>query len=195
MRSGTRSGSGTVGRGSCRYRRRSGRTPRRSRQQRSIGLGDWTTKPRTIKTPYGPIYYGGACRDNYRNFVRYDAEPKGSGLILVLQAPAMRAFKAAQVRFAKRSGWTRQRIAKHPDGRPIILLPGTNRTCATQAALYRSDSDRYADPKYTGHTRGLAIDISQAQGSLSTINTCLRQEGWEFARSDEAWHASYFVSI
>lgn len=159
-------------------------------------MSDWTTTERRIKTPYGVITYGGPCRDNQKNLVRYDAEPKGTGLILVLQGPAMRAFKAAQVRYAKRSGWTAARIKKNPDGRPIIVLPGTNRTCATQAALYASDRNRYAPPQYTGHTRGLAIDISQAQGNLSTIYSCLAQEGWKKSRpTDEPWHMSYFVSI
>jgi hypothetical protein len=167
-------------------------------------VGDWTRTQRAIKTPNGLIYYGGPCKDNYKNMVIYDASPRGQGLILKLQRPAMKAFLAAQVRYANRSGWTDKRIKAskirvggkyYLEGRPIILLPGTNRTCATQAALYRSDTSRYAPPQYTGHTRGLAIDISQAQGSLKTINSCLRAEGWNYARNDEPWHASYHVTI
>jgi hypothetical protein len=158
-------------------------------------MSDWTATERRIKTPYGFIYYGGPCRDNYRNFRTYDAEPKGTGLIVTLQGPAMRALIAAQQRYARQSGWTKERIARNPDGRPIILLPGTNRTCATQAALYKNDSDRYADPRYTGHTRGLAIDRSNEQPNLVIVDRCLAAEGWERARSDEPHHWSYFVSI
>ena len=108
----------------------------------------------------------------------------------------MRAWKAAQVRYAKRSDWTAARLKKNPDGKPILCVAGTNRTCATQAALYRGDPGRYADPRYTGHTRGLAADVHQEQGELATIYQCLAAEGWNRARpSDEPWHWSFHVTI
>ena len=156
-------------------------------------MSDWTASERRIKTPYGFIYYGGPCRDRYPNFRRYD--PEGTGLTVTLQGPALRALKAAQVRYAKRTGWTKARLDKHPEGRVITLLAGTNRACSTQAALYRSDPNRYADPKYTGHCRGLALDVSQAQPNLKIIYSCLALEGWKRARSDEPWHHSFHVSI
>ena len=159
-------------------------------------MSDWTRTERRIRTPYGFIYYGGPCRDNYRNFVTLDQFPKNDGnVVLTLQGPAMRAFKAAQVRYAKQTGWTKKQLANSPDGRPIIILAGTNRSCATQAALFKSDSSRYADPRYTGHTRGLAIDRSNDQPNLTVVDRCLAAEGWHRARSDEPWHWSFFVTI
>ena len=160
-------------------------------------MSDWTRTERRIKTPYGFIYYGGVCKDNYRNFQRLDQFPEKDGnVILVLQGPAMRAFKAAQLRYARQSGWSKKRIAANPNGRPIIILAGTNRSCATQRALYASDSSRYANPNITGHTRGLAIDRSNAQPNLGIIDRCLAQEGWNRTRpDDEAWHWSYHVTI
>lgn len=165
----------------------------------------WTPTERTYNTPYGQIRYGGACRDDYPNMVTYDASPRGSGLVLTLQRPAMRALLAAQVRYAKRSGWTKARIEKskiriggktYLEGKPIIMTVGTNRTCATQTALYKSDPQRYAAPQYTGHTRGLALDVSTSQPNQVVIHQCLNLEGWNKARpDDEPWHESYFLTI
>lgn len=149
-------------------------------------MSDWTRLERSIKTPYGLIRYGGACRDSYPNFETYDQG--GGHTVLTLQRPAMKAFKAAEERYQNKTN--PQKV--------IRVLPGTNRTCATQTALYRSDPNRYADPKYTGHTRGLAIDVDQSQGAanLKMIYTALRNEGWHKARpDDEPWHLSYFLTI
>lgn len=149
-------------------------------------MSDWTSTQRAIRTPYGTIYYGGPCKDNYRNFETYD-QP-GNHTILTLQRPAMKAFKAAEARYQKKTNQKKF----------ILVLPGTNRLCSTQAALYRSDPNRYADPRYTGHTRGLAIDIDQRQGlsNLRMIYTALANEGWHKARpDDESWHMSFHVTI
>lgn len=169
-------------------------------------MSEWTPAPSRRKTPYGYIRYGGPCRDDYRNMVTYDATPQGSGLVLTLQRPAMQALLAARVRYAKRSGWSKQRIARNtvkikglgtvPEGRPIIMTPGTNRSCETQARLYASDRSRYASPAITGHTRGLALDVSTAQANQDIIKACLRAEGWTQTRpGDEPWHWSYGVTI
>ena len=159
-------------------------------------MSEWTPTERRIKTAYGPIYYGGPCKDDYRNMVTYDAEPKGSGLVLTLQRPAMKALKAAQVRYAKRKGWTAARLKANPDGRPILMTAGTNRSCDTQKRLYAEDSSRYARPEITGHTRGLALDVSTAQSNQEIIKACLRAEGWTQTRpDDEPWHWSYGVTI
>ena len=160
-------------------------------------MSDWTRTERRIRTPYGYIYYGGPCRDNYRNFVTLDQFPKNDGnVVLTLQGPAMRAFKAAQVRYAKQTGWTKKQLANSPAGRPIIILAGTNRSCSTQRALYASDRNRYANPDITGHTRGLAIDRSNAQPNLAIVDRCLAAEGWNRTRpDDEPWHWSYFLTI
>lgn len=149
-------------------------------------MSDWTRTERKIQTKYGIIYYGGPCRDHYPNFEIYNQE--GNHTILTLQRPAMKAFKAAEQRYQ----------AKTNEKHLILVLPGTNRLCSTQAALYKSDPNRYADPKYTGHTRGLAIDIDQRQGltNLRMIYTALLNEGWKKARpTDEPWHLSYWVTI
>jgi hypothetical protein len=147
-----------------------------------------------IRTPYGTIHYGPECKDDYGNMVTYDSG--GGHTILTLQRPAMKSLWAAQVRYAKRSGWSAKRLEREPKGRPILVLPGTNRTCATQLRLWRSDSSRYAHPDVTGHTRGLALDLTMAQANFQTVVRCLKAEGWEWCRpDDEPWHCSYFVSI
>lgn len=168
-------------------------------------MGDWTPVERPIKTRLGVIHYGGPCRDDYPNMERLDQDPDGANVILTLQRPAMKAFLAAQVRFAKKSGWSEERInrttvriggKRYPVGRRIVILAGTNRTCATQTALYRKDPNRYAAPQITGHTRGLAIDRSNIQLRLADVDQCLKLEGWTRTRpEDEPWHWSYGVTI
>jgi len=166
-------------------------------------MSEWTRTPSKRKTEYGFIYYGGACRDDYPNFRVYDQG--GGNTIVTLQKPALIALLEAQVKLARALGWSKARIQgnqkaidgkKYPEGRPIEVLPGTNRTCETQAALFKSDSSRYADPRYTGHTRGLAIDRSNDQPNLVIVDRCLAAEGWNKVRpDDEPWHLSYFLSI
>lgn len=156
-------------------------------------MSDWTPLERPVRTPTGVIYYGGACKDDYKNMKVYDQG--GGHTIVVLQGPALRGFKAAQALYAKATGWTKKRLERNPDGRPIIILAGSKRTCATQAALYRKDPHRYADPKLTGHTRGIAIDVDQSQPNLAKVNAALAKAGWTRARSDEPWHWSYGVTV
>jgi hypothetical protein len=143
------------------------------------------------KTPYGVIHYGGACRDDYGNLVIYDQPPKG-GSPVKLQAPAMRAFKAAERRYARACGWSEARI-KREGGRPIPLS-GSWRSCAYQRELYESDRNRYASPDGTMHTRGLAVDVSTGAPNQDKIRRALKNEGWHQARSDEPWHYSFSVS-
>jgi hypothetical protein len=147
----------------------------------------------TYKTKYGPIYYdSSACRDSYPNINLYDQPPRG-GTPLKLQAAAIRAFKEAEKLYAKRSGWSAERIKKHGGRR--IGCTGTWRSCEFQAELYRSDPRRYASPAGTGHTRGIAIDVSMAQPNLEKIWGCFRAVGWEHARPDEPWHWSWGPSV
>lgn len=149
-----------------------------------------------MQTPTGPIRYGGPCRDDYPNMETYDQG--GGNTVLTLQRPAMRAFMDAQQRYAKASHWTKRRREKNPSGKAIKVLPGTNRTCSTQTALYNSDPNRYAKPEITGHTRGLAIDVDQSQGwlALRRIHRALTAAGWTQTRpDDEPWHYSYGVTI
>lgn len=158
--------------------------------------GEWTPQPSHRQTEYGVVHYGGECKDDYKNFVAYDAEPKGEGLVVTLQRPAMKALWEAQRRYAKRTGWSQKRLLENPKGRPIILIPGTNRTCERQEELWRSDPSRYARPEITGHTRGLALDVSRAQRNVRIIDEVLRAAGWEQVRpDDEPWHFSYGFKI
>lgn len=150
-------------------------------------MSEWTPEPSHRDTPYGRVHYGGPCRDDYPNMRTYDQG--GGHTVLTLQGPAMRAFKAAEARYGKRTG-------RPAEQRDIRVLPGTNRTCATQARLYKEDPDRYAKPEVTGHTRGLAIDVDQSQPNLSIIHHCLTAEGWTQTRPrEEPWHYSYGYTI
>jgi len=143
------------------------------------------------RTPYGIVHWGGACKDDYANIRLYDQPPAG-GSPVKLQGPALRAFKAAEVRYAKRTGWSAKRIERD-GGRPIALT-GSWRSCAYQTQLYRSDSKRYASPNVTLHCRGLAVDVSTAQPNQAIISGCLKAEGWVQVRpDDEPWHYSYVV--
>lgn len=146
------------------------------------------------KTKYGVVHYGGVCQDHYLNFETYNQA--GPHTVFTLQRPAMKAFKAAEETLAKRKGWSPERIKREGHGFPIEVLPGTNRSCATQRALYARDPGRYANPNTTGHTRGLAIDVSQNQSDLGVINHALYAEGWRRSRPyDEPWHYSYGVTV
>jgi hypothetical protein len=148
----------------------------------------------TYKTKYGPIYYDSSrCRDSYPNIKLYDQPPRG-GSPLKLQAAAIRALKAAQREYAKRSGWEPERIKRNPDGR-VIAMTGTWRSCEYQAELYRRDPRRYASPAGTGHTRGIAIDVSMSQPNLDKIWASLRKIGWEHARPDEPWHWTWGPAV
>jgi hypothetical protein len=158
-------------------------------------MGDWTPNARDIHTPNGVIHYGGACRDDYPNMVVYDQG--GGNTVIELQAPAMRAFKDAEA-------WVWDRL--HPilrrrgkKGRDLIpVLPGTNRTCTTQTRLHNEDSSRYADPKITGHTRGIAIDRDRRVSLRRRLlhHRALLKFGWTQTRPiDEPWHYSYGVTV
>jgi hypothetical protein len=139
------------------------------------------------KTPTGVIHYGGPCRDDYPNIRIYDQPPKG-GSPVKLQAAALRAFQRAERDYGK--------ATKRPAGWRAIGLTGSWRSCAYQAELYRRDSKRYANPAVTGHTRGIAIDVSTSQPNQDIIARCLRRNGWTQTRpDDESWHWSYGVTV
>ena len=101
---------------------------------------------------------------------------------VVLQGPALRAFKSAEARCATRR-------KKH------ILITGVGyRSYQLQASLYQSDSSgRYADPDGSLHVEALAIDVDQGQGRLrlAAIKKALVAEGWYYAVDGEPWHASF----
>jgi hypothetical protein len=103
---------------------------------------------------------------------------------VVLQGPALRAFKAAEERVATKS-------------KPFILITGSGyRSYDLQKELWDTDHFRYADPDLSNHVEGLAVDVDQGQGRfrLAKVNKALRAEGFVFAVPGEPWHASFHLS-
>ena len=78
-----------------------------------------------MKTNYGVVHYGGACRDDYPNIELYHRKDD----TVKFQRPAMKAFKAAEEKVGR-----------------LIPLTGSWRSCAYQAQLHASDPSRFADP-------------------------------------------------
>jgi hypothetical protein len=111
------------------------------------------------------------------------------GQKLHMQLCALRAYRLACKEFAKRSGWSAERIKK--TGGRSILLTGSWRSCELQAQLYAGDSKRFASPNGTLHTQGLAIDVSTAMPDFDKAHAALAHVGWTRARSDEPWHHSW----
>lgn len=124
--------------------------------------------------PFGYIYPTvGDCRDNYPNMV---VEHNLAGQMVKLQSPAMLAYHEAE------------RLL----GRPIRITGIGWRSCASQRALYASDPGRFADPDYSRHCRGLAIDVENTPANLnSRSHNALVAVGFCFGVSGEPWHAAY----
>ena len=135
-----------------------------------------------FETRYGPI--------TVRNPGRVEPPPnlqtyaQTATRHVVLQGPALRAFKAAEQRCA-----TRRR--KH------ILLTGSGyRSYQLQKSLYEGPDNidgRYADPDGSLHVEALAVDVDQSQGvlRLRAIRKALEAEGWHYGVDVEPWHASF----
>jgi hypothetical protein len=138
----------------------------------------------TTMTPYGPVHHGGACDDSYPNIETYEQQPikRFDPPTVKLQGPAIKALRAAERAYAKRTRpWMRKRT---------IPTTGSWRSCAFQTAQYASDSQRFAHPDTTLHTRGLAIDVDTRYLN-ETVKKVLRRHGWTQARPvDEPWHFS-----
>jgi hypothetical protein len=101
-----------------------------------------------------------------------------------LQAPAIRAFKAAEERCK-----TRRR--KH------ILITGVGyRSWKEQQALYAQEPGRFASPDTSMHVEALAVDVDMGQGTrrLAAIHKALLAEGWHQAVSGEPWHYSFRIA-
>ena len=75
---------------------------------------------------------------------------------IVLQGPALRAFKAAEIRA------TPARLRKKDKVQPIILTGVGYRSYSSQASLYygpnNTNGTRFADPDGSLHVEGLAVD-------------------------------------
>jgi hypothetical protein len=108
---------------------------------------------------------------------------------VVLQKPALRAFREAEKRATPR------RLRRKGKTVPIILTGVGYRSYSLQQSLYNSDSSgRYANPDGSLHCEALAVDVHT--GFLGTFSgrrarKALIAEGWYFAVSGEPWHASF----
>jgi hypothetical protein len=142
-----------------------------------------------FKTEYGTI--------TARNPGRVEAPPNLQTYAqtdqrhVALQGPALRAFKAAELRITPK--WMRRKgKVRH------ILLTGVGfRSYALQKSLYDSDrSGRYADPDGSLHVEALAVDVDSGQSTRrrAQIRKALEAEGWHYAVSGEPWHASFHLS-
>lgn len=109
---------------------------------------------------------------------------------VVLQAPALRAFKAAELRI------TPKRLKRKGKIRHILITGVGYRSYSLQADLYASEPGRFADPDGSLHVEALAVDVDQNQGflRLRAIRRALEAEGWHYGVSGEPWHASFRLS-
>lgn len=149
----------------------------------------------TYNTKYGPINYEtSGVHDNWPNIV--DSHPVFGKrhADAKLQFAALKALRAAEkqlgIRIAKKNGWN----PKHAKARAIINT-GTWRSFSLQYSLWRSDSGRYANPYYSGHVQGIAIDVNTEWEHFEDARACLSTIGWKQVRSDEPWHYTFGVSV
>jgi hypothetical protein len=111
---------------------------------------------------------------------------------VVLQGPALRAFRAAEVRATPR------RLRKKGKTVPIILTGVGFRSFATQKALFEGPDNtggtRFANPNGSLHCEALAVDIHTGfLGGLAgrRARKALIAEGFYFAVPGEPWHCSF----
>lgn len=116
---------------------------------------------------------------------------KDAGAV-VLQGPAMRAFRNAEQRATSR------RLRRKGKVEPIILTGVGYRSYSAQAALYygpdNTNGTRFAHPDGSLHCEALAIDNHMGFFRLirkRRVKKALIAEGWFFAVSGEPWHASF----
>jgi hypothetical protein len=135
----------------------------------------------SIKTKYGIIHVSDP--GPYQKYPNINLYKQTKTRNIVLQGPAIRAFKAAEERVAK-------------PGKKHILITGEGyRDYWLQRSLWLSDPGRYANPDSSMHTEGLAVDVDQNQGSgrLANIKKALVAEGWHQSVAGEPWHFSFKV--
>lgn len=113
---------------------------------------------------------------------------------VVLQGPALRAFRQAELRATPR------RLRKKGLIRPIILTGVGFRSYGAQAALYygpnNTNGTRYADPDGSLHCEAIAVDTHNGLNPFrkAKVRKALIAEGWRFAISGEPWHGSFYLS-
>ena len=141
-----------------------------------------------FKTKYGVV--------TARNPGRVKAPPNlqtyfqtGDGTV-ALQGPALRAFKAAEVRATPR------RLRRKGKVLPILITGVGFRSYALQKQLYDREPGRFANPDGSLHVEALAVDIDMTQSLFrrARIRRALEAEGWHYGVSGEPWHASFRLS-
>ena len=141
-----------------------------------------------FKTKYGTV--------TARNPGRKTAPPnlqtyfQDGGGTVSLQGPALRAFKAAEIRTTPR------RMRRKGKVRPILITGVGWRSYALQKQLYDQEPGRFANPDGSLHVEALAVDIDSRQSAYRKlrIRRALEAEGWHYGVSGEPWHASYRLS-
>ena len=140
-----------------------------------------------FNTAFGVITVRNPGRVKTPPNVRTYQRPEGD---VVLQGPALRSFKAAEI------AATPRRMRRKGKVLPILLTGVGGRSYAYQKQLYDSPANiggRYADPDGSMHVEYLAIDLDMRQSALrrARIAYQLKKRGWFFAVSGEPWHASF----
>lgn len=139
--------------------------------------------------------------ENLQTLKRRQGGPAIDGLVytksagdVVLQGPALRAFREAEKRA------TPDRLRKKGKVVPIILTGEGYRSYALQYDLYHSEENRksgytrFADPDGSLHVEALAVDVNNNWLQLLAgrrARKALIEVGWYFAVDGEPWHASF----
>ena len=140
-------------------------------------------------TKFGKVYRDvGGCKDDYANIVTAKRYRKASGVVpfrtrqvaITMQRPAILALRVVEAHLERE-----------------VVVTGSSRSCALQAALYAKDPSRYARPSEGLHCQALAIDVNTTwRASLTDKEEAefvklMAQVGFTQARPDEPWHFSY----
>lgn len=141
-----------------------------------------------FKTPYGTV--------TARNPGRYTAPPnlreytQPNGNRVVLQGPALRSFKDAEIAATPRRLRRKNRIL------PILITGVGYRSYELQRSLYSREPGRFANPDGSLHCEGLAIDIDMRQSTFrrARIAYHLKKRGWHYGVLGEPWHTSFRLS-
>lgn len=140
-----------------------------------------------FNTKYGVITTRNPGRKNPPPNLRTYAQT--ASRYVKLQGPALRAFKAAELRITPR------RMKRKGKVRHILITGSGYRSYALQSDLYAQEPGRFANPDGSLHVEALAVDVDQNQGyfRLRAIRRALEAEGWHYGVSGEPWHASFHL--
>lgn len=109
---------------------------------------------------------------------------------VVLQGPALRAFRQAELRATPR------RLKRKGLIQPILITGVGYRSYALQSSLVAEYGiGRFADPDCSLHCEALAIDDNNNLSLLrkTVVRRALKAEGFTFGVSGEPWHSSFRV--